>query len=113
MRGGGQVKIAPEFEKGCVYSKYAGQLGRLTHPYGDGYWGVLFQGAKKEEVFHVGEQGIYMLSYVYARGSKDQLDIQPPPTNTFGKLRTWREEKVLDTAPPTRAPTRGGTVGLL
>jgi hypothetical protein len=31
-----------------------------------------------QEVFHVGEQGIYMLSFVHHRGSKGQLDIKPP-----------------------------------
>jgi hypothetical protein len=142
---------------------------------------VLFEGARREEVFHCGEQGIFMLSYVsicvsacyamllyirpdtltlqraghihalvcenlcvcmllyirpdtlslrpttilllslllcvcprtttyvsayyytcvlillrmcphtqvHARGSKGQLDIAPPPANTFGKIRTW------------------------
>jgi hypothetical protein len=36
----------------------------IQQPYGDGYWGVLFEGARREEVFHCGEQGIFMLSYV-------------------------------------------------
>ena len=34
--------------------------------------------ASVQEVFHVGEQGLCMLSYVHARGSKDQFDIKPP-----------------------------------
>jgi hypothetical protein len=46
-----QVKIAPEFEVGSLCSKYAGLTGRLTQPYGDGYWGVLFQGAEREVLY--------------------------------------------------------------
>ena len=81
------VRVSPEYEAGSFLSKYAGQVGRLTQPYGDGYWGVIFEGWKREEVLHVGEQGMFMLSYVYARGSKDALDVRHPPCNRFGKVR--------------------------
>ena len=81
------VRVSPEYEAGSFLSKYAGQVGRLTQPYGDGYWGVIFEGWKREEVLHVGEQGMFMLSYVYARGSKDALDVRHPPCNRFGKVQ--------------------------
>jgi len=75
-QSGELVQISLEFEECSDVARFKNRVGRLTQQYGDAYWGALFEGEKREEVFHVGE-GVYMLAYVHPEG-KEFIDIQKP-----------------------------------
>eukprot|EP00961_Rhodomonas_salina_P262687 3549708-Rhodomonas_salina.1 len=100
------VRVASEFALASECARFSGKTGRLTRRYGDGYWGVLFDGEKKEVVLNTGESGLYQLSYVHVSESKEALfDIVPVPRNAFGKV-VWHQREEED-----RASERSGGSG--
>ena len=88
-RAGELVKISPEFQKGAPCSRFAGKLGRVTTSYGEGFVGVLFEGERCEEIFFAGTGGAFQLVYAHGAGTREAVnDVQPPKTNTWGKLQS-------------------------